>query len=428
MHLKLGDKREAKCRDCIGVLASLRLCQSIWRVLFFVFFVLALFVGNTGSAQQTEVPIYIFWQSGCPYCEQAKSALHEITQTDENVRVEEIELGVSVENDTLFRQMIALFEVQTPAVPFVVVGERHVTGFARGGGTEAVFQSLIAQCQESPCEDPVSDVRRLSGIAAGRPPPASTPQPAGEPITTVTLPWFGEIQLTDLSLPVLTVLLAGIDGFNPCAMWVLALLIGLLLGVADSRRMWTLGLVFLLATGVMYFAVMAAWLNVVLWIGAVSWIRIVIGVVAIGAGVYFLREFRVNPEGVCRVTPSRQRKRILDAFRRMVEQPSLLVAGVGIAALAIAVNLVELVCSAGVPAVYTQMLAMHDLSTAAYYKYLALYLVVFLFDDTVMFVVAMITLRSAVATGQFSRYSHLIGGAILLGLGAVMLIRPDWLS
>ena len=428
MRLKLRDKREASCRDSVGVLASLRLCRSVWRALFSAFFVLALFIGNAGHAQQTEFTAYIFWQSGCPYCEQAKSALHEIARADENIRLEEIELGVSVGNDRLFDQMTTLFVIRTPAVPFVVVGERHVTGFAGGGSTEAVFRSLIAQCQESPCKDPVSDMRRLSEIAAGRPPPASTPQPAGELIKTVTLPWFGEIQLTDLSLPVLTVLLAGIDGFNPCAMWVLALLIGLLLGVADSRRMWTLGFVFLLATGAMYFTVMAAWLNVVLWIGAVSWIRIIIGLVAVGAGVYFLREFRVNPEGICRVTPSGQRKRISDAFRRIVEQRNLRVAGLGIAVLAIAVNLVELVCSAGVPAVYTQMLVMHDLSTAAYYRYLALYLVVFLFDDTVIFVVAMITLRSTLATGKFSRYSHLIGGVLLLGLGAIMLIRPDWIS
>ena len=101
----------------------------------------------------------------------------------------------------------------------------------------------------------------------------------------------------------MTVVLAAVDGFNPCAMWVLALLIAFLLGVDDARRMWTLGAIFLLTTAAMYFAVMTAWLNVVTWIGAVGWLRLVIGALALAAGFYYLREYWTNPEGICRVTP-----------------------------------------------------------------------------------------------------------------------------
>jgi hypothetical protein len=87
-----------------------------------------------------------------------------------------------------------------------------------------------------------------------------------------------------------------------------------------------------------------------------------------------------------------------------------------------------LVCSAGVPAVYTQILAMHDLSPLAHYGYLSLYIAVFLLDDILIFVIAMVTLRSVVATGRFSRISHLIGGCVLLALGAVLVLRPDLLG
>ena len=245
---------------------------------------------------------------------------------------------------------------------------------------------------------------------------------------TIGLPVFGQFNARDASLPVLTVVLAAIDGFNPCAMWVLAILIGFLLGVEDRRRMWTLGLVFLLTTAVMYLAIMAAWLNVVLWLGALAWLRLLVGGVAVAAGIHYLREYWTNPEGVCRVTPAEQRKTITARFRAIVDEPSLFLAALGIAALALAVNLIELVCSAGVPVVFTQVLAMRDLPAMAHYGYLLLYISVFLLDDTAIFVVAMVTMRSVASAGRYARLSHLIGGVVLICLGAILMLRPDLLA
>ncbi|MCI2398768.1 hypothetical protein [Aliiroseovarius subalbicans] len=368
-----------------------------------------------------DVTVHLFWQQGCPHCSNAKGALAERVAQG-GVVADFIELGVEEADDALFGAVIDHFAMDRAAVPLVVIGGDYALGFAGGGRSTGDWERMIARCQEVPCPDPVSDLR--AGLAVA---PATQVPPTG-PEGQVTLPLLGPVDLGTLSLPVLTVVLAAVDGFNPCAMWVLALLIGLLLGVQDTRRMWTLGAVFLLATGVMYFAVMAAWLNVVLWIGAVGWIRLAIGALAIGAGVYYLREYWTNPEGVCKVTPGGRKKRISDAFRTMVETPNLAVAALGVGALAIAVNLVELACSAGLPAIYTQTLAMHDLPAGGYYGYLALYLAVFLLDDAALFIIAMVTLRAAVTTGRYSRLSHLVGGVVLLVLGAIMVLRPDLLG
>lgn len=379
---------------------------------------LLLLLSTLRPVQAQEVTAHVFWQEGCPYCQAAKTALNRLQQTDPDLRLDLVELGPSRENNDLFRATVKALDLRTPAVPLVVIGPAHELGFSQSRSPQR-YVEMITLCREAPCRDLVAELRapQANAITAG----ASAPE-------TVTLPLFGDLDVRGLSLPVLTIVLAGVDGFNPCAMWVLVLLIGLLLGVRDGRRMWALGLVFLGATGAMYFAVMSAWLNVVLWIGAVAWLRLAIGALALAAGAYYLREYWTNPEGVCRVTPGGQRKRISDALRRMVEQPSLPLAALGVAALAVAVNLVELVCSAGVPAVYTQMLSMHDLPQGAYYGYLALYLSVFLLDDAAIFVIAMITLRAVAATGRYSRLSHLIGGLVLLGLGAVMVFRPDLLG
>lgn len=373
-------------------------------------------------AQAQQAVAHVFWQEGCPYCKSARETLARMAAEEPmQLLVHEIELGSSKQNNALFKAVAEHFELKSPGVPLVVVGNRQSVGFGRGR-SEAIYTEMISACIGAPCRDVVSEL--AEGVAHQDPvPPMVT-----DPPETVTLPWGSEIGLKGLSLPVLTVVLAAIDGFNPCAMWVLALLIGLLLGVDDSRRMWTLGAVFLLATGAMYFAVMAAWLNVVLWIGAVGWLRLAIGVLAIGAGGYYLREYWTNPEGLCKVTPGERKKSIGDAFRRLIEEPNLLMASLGVAALAIGVNLIELVCSAGVPAVYTQALAMHDLPPGAHYGYLLLYLAVFLLDDTVLFVVAMVSLRAVASTGRFTRMSHLLGGIVLLALGAVMILRPDLLA
>ncbi len=381
-------------------------------------------MAGVGTAGTSEVPVYVFWQEGCPHCERAKTALAEIDAEIGTVEPVFIELGVSEKNDAIFAETISLLGAERAAVPFVVIGGGYEIGFAASGITAARYRRMIALCRDAPCADPVGSLIEGQAMSAVGP----TAPPAARDLGRVELPLIGEVDLGALSLPLLTVVLAGVDGFNPCAMWVLALLIGLLLGVREAKRMWILGAVFLAATGVMYFAVMAAWLNIVLWLGAVGWLRLAISALAIGAGFYYLREYWTNPEGVCRVTPSGRRKRISEAFRAMVEQPNLTIAALGVAGLAIVVNLVELACSAGLPAIYTQSLSMHDLPMGAYYGYLLLYLSIFLLDDTIIFVAAMLTLRAAVATGRFSRLSHLIGGIVLLALGVVMALRPDLLS
>ena len=115
-------------------------------------------------------------------------------------------------------------------------------------------------------------------------------------------------------------------------------------------------------------------------------------------------------------------------LKQAVGERSYLLAISGIVVLAVAVNLIELLCSAGIPAVYTQVLALSELQPAAYYGYLTLYIAVFLLDDAIVFVTAMVTLRAAGLAATYVRYSHLIGGFVLGGIGILLLLRPDLLA
>jgi hypothetical protein len=384
------------------------------------------------GAEDQDINVYLFWQQGCPYCAAARKELDAIADANPAIDLVPLQLGRSPETDALFGATAAVFGLKQSAVPLVVIGNHPFLGHLDGGRSAALYRDAIESCLAAPCPDVVG---KLAGTNAGH---ASSDAQSAAPVVapgasdmlseTMHLPIVGTIRPGDLSLPALTVLLAAVDGFNPCAMWVLVFLIGLLLGLENERRMWLLGTAFLAATAAMYFVVMAAWLNLVLFIGAVFWVRALIGVLAVGGGLYYLREFWTKPEGVCRVTSPRRRQSIMMTFRTVVEQWHLPLALIGIMGLAVLVNFIELLCSAGIPAVYTQVLALNDLPTAAYYAYIGLYIVVFMLDDVAIFATAMVAMRVAGLTGSYARYSHLIGGVVLLAIGAVMLLRPDLLA
>ncbi len=385
-------------------------------------------VADATSDKVGSVTAYVFWQEGCPHCAAAKVELGHLSKIEPSLVVEAIELDTAPTNEVLYERALDHFGFAQAAVPLVVIGNQPFLGFASNGRSAAAYQQAIQKCLRTECPDVVARLFDPGSAGADRDTVSTgSDQPNLIP-EQISIPLLGPLQTRDLSLPMLTVVLAGVDGFNPCAMWVLVFLVGLLLGLEDQRRMWLLGGAFLLTTAVMYFVVMAAWLNLILVLGAVFWLRLAIGALAVGVGFYFLREFWTKPEAVCKVVNPERRRKTMDAFRSIVNHDHLIWAVLGIMALAIGVNLVELLCSAGVPAVYTQILTLNDLSPSAYYSYIALYIGVFMLDDIAIFATAMFALRVSGLTGSYARYSHLIGGVVLTAIGAVMLLRPDLLS
>lgn len=343
------------------------------------------------------------------------------------VRARELEANES--NQRAFIAVGEHFRIAPLAVPMVVVGERVFVGYDSEATSGAEILAEIKACRVAGCRDVAGSIIGRTLLERRKEPPQKPASIARQPLAkTVTLPFVGRLEIRALSLPMLTVVLGAIDGFNPCAMWVLIFLIGLLLGMQDPFRMWSYGAVFLITSAVVYFAFLAAWLNLFLLLGSLLWIRTAIGVFALGVGGYYLWQFVSNPDAVCPVTTGDERQSIMARLRHAVGERSYLVAISGIVVLAVAVNLIELLCSAGIPAVYTQVLAMSDLHPVSYYGYLTLYISIFLLDDMIVFVTAMVTLRAAGLAASYARYSHLIGGLVLGGIGILLLFRPGWLT
>jgi hypothetical protein len=208
-------------------------------------------------------------------------------------------------------------------------------------------------------------------------------------------------------------------------MWTLLFLISLLLGLKSRKRMWLIGIVFISASAFCYFLFMAAWLNLIIFLGLVVWVRLFIGGIALAGGSYSIKKGIKNKDGGCEIAGSEKRQTTFKRLREIVGKNNLWLALGGIILLAFAVNLVELVCSAGLPAVYTQVLALSDLATWQYYGYILLYILFFMLDDLIIFAIAMITLKLTGFSTKYSRYSNLIGGALMIIIGLLLIFKPE---
>ncbi len=395
-----------------------------WRFTLGIALFVILVCGQSAQAS-APVNVYFFWGQGCPHCAKAKAFLQTISSTD--VRVHDYEVWYSAENVQLLQDVGAALNVSVAGVPFTVIGEQSFSGYYTDETTGAEMQRAIGLCASRGCTDPVA---ALAGVEPTSPDTSSRldsdeTEDTGTSSKTVHLPLVGTLNTEHLSLPILTVIIAALDGFNPCAMWTLLFLIGLLVGMHDRRRMWVLGSAFIGASAFVYFLFLAAWLNLLQFLGAMVWVRAIIGVIALGGGGYYLKEFFTHRDATCKVTGQAQRRRLLDRLRQYAQARSFWLALGGIILLAMAVNLVELVCSAGLPAVYTQVLALSDLPQWQYYAYLLLYIVVFLLDDLFVFFVAMKTLQVTGLTSTYARASHLIGGAVMLIIGLLLIFKPE---
>jgi len=388
-----------------------------------LFFILPASAQNNGNITR----LYFFYGNGCPHCAEEESFLANLKNDYPNLIIMDFEVWYSAENQKLLRQVGEKLNTKISGIPFVVIGDQYLSGFNSRTGEEIKYN--LDYCSRYKCKDVVGEIL---GIIQPSNSTESGSGQGGEEKTTsipeiVNLPFLGEVKTTNLSLPILTIIIAVLDGFNPCAMWVLIFLISLLLGIDNKARRWILGSTFIIASAFVYFLFLAAWLNLFLFIGLIFWVRILIGATAFGVGSYNIKDYFKNKEGVCKVTSNEKRQRIFARLKQIAQSNNFIFAMAGMIIIAFAVNLVELVCSAGLPAIYTNILTLSNIPTWQYYGYLLLYILVFMLDDLIVFFIAMITLHMTGLGHKYSRYANLIGGIIMLILGILLIIKPELL-
>ena len=356
--------------------------------------------GTSGGGQGFAV--YFLYLPGCPHCEEQEPFNKKLGDTY-GVNITSYD-ATSPQGHALLAQMLEERGVEyEPEFPITIFGNQVFGGWESEAISGRAIEIALQQCLAGDC-------------------PSPTNPGDGNGANTIVLPIFGEIDVADYSLPALAVILGFVDGFNPCAMWVLVYLITIIATLRDRKRIWLIVGSFVLVSGILYFLLMTAWLNVFLLVGYVKPVTTIIGLVALGGGILQMREFAETKGAVvCKVTDENSRQNTMTRIQKIVPSPMTWGTIVGIVALAFAVNAVEFVCSAAIPAIFTHVLSLASLTSLQHYGYILLYVCIFMLDDLVIFGTAAFALTSNLGD-RYAKYTRPVGGTILIILGAILLL------
>jgi glutaredoxin len=340
----------------------------------------------------------VYVRQGCPHCAAAEVYLRELQRREPGLTVQLHRLEDDPQALSELQQISRRAGIRAPGVPTFVLGDMVLVGFDGPEGMGRQLQALVRQQHQQ---------QRAEGLIRAGP--------------------LGHLSATRLGLPLFTLALGLLDGFNPCAMWVLLFLLSLLVHWRDRRRMALVAGTFVVVSGAVYYAFMAAWLNVFLVLGLSRQIQLLLGGVALAIGAVNLRDAARPGAHAALAIPEGAKPGLYARMRGVLQSRTLAPALLGVAVLALVVNLVELLCTAGLPALYTAVLSQQTLPVWGHYGYLGLYIVGYIADDALMVGLAVWALGNQRLSADAGQRLKALSGAAMLTLGLVLLLRPDWL-
>lgn len=360
-----------------------------------------------GPDGQPQLQLYYFWTTTCPHCQEARPFVEAIPAIRPWVALHSMELNGHPEHARQYQTMAAQLGQEAVSVPALLFcGEMHV-GWDKAETTGAEIAWRLDECHARLLAGSV-----VAGLSAGK----------------LSVPILGEVDPQHFSLPLLTVAIAGLDAFNPCAFFVLLFLLSLLAHQKNRERMLVIGGIFVLFSGLMYFAFMAAWLNLFQVLGNLAWVTLAAGAVAVFVGVVNVKDFFAFEQGLTLSIPESRKPDIYRRARAILSVDNLPAMVAATVFLAIAANFYELLCTAGFPMVYTRLLTLSELPPAGYYLYLALYNLIYVVPLGLIVLVFVRSMGARKLTEREGRLLKLLSGSMMLELGTLLLVAPEWLN
>ena len=362
--------------------------------IFFLILLSCLLVPFYATAEQT-AQLEVFVRDNCPHCASAKEYLPQLLQQRESlqIKIRQVDHDEKALDDLIRYSRFA--GIWPPGVPSFVIEGRILVGF----------------------DTPERTGPKLSMLLNNRPSPEQH----------IVLPLIGSMDITDLGFPLFTLVIGLLDGLNPCAMWVLLFLLSLLVHLQDRRRMALIAGTFVLVSGAVYFLFISAWLNLLQWVGLSSTLRWILVALALLIATINISDFFRRDQNFTLSIPASAKPKLYSRMRHLMNTRALTPALLGVATLAVVVNGVELLCTAGFPAMYTAILVQQELTPLAHYGYLGIYILGYIADDALMVTTAVLALSSRKLTDSSGRWLKLISGIVMACLAAVMLWQPAWL-
>lgn len=351
--------------------------------------------------------IVLFHGDGCPHCAAERAFLADLVDRHPDVVVEEHEVWYDPAGRDLLQRTADELGFEPVGVPVTVIGERFWIGF----------------------DDAIAEEIETAATAASATSDAPTAGPTEPAPTSVDVPILGAVSLQDTSLLAATVAIGFVDGVNPCSLWVLSLLLAIVAGRGSRGRVLLVGGTFLAVTAAMYALYMAGMYSAASYLGGMGWLRVVVAAVAGVFGVLQLKD-GLGIAGGPSLSIGPDRRPGLYARMRAVASPerALTVTLAGTVVLAAAVSLLETPCTAGLPLLWTTMLAEQGVGPVQAALLFAVYMAVFLLDELVIFAAAVITLRATRVQERHGRVLKLVAGSVLVTLAMTMLVAPAALT
>ena len=349
--------------------------------------------------EENKVNIYLFYSYTCPHCHDEIEYFKQLeNKYKDKINIYKYEVIKDKNNLKMMNATKELFQVSSTGVPFTVIGKEYILGFNET--TKDEFTSIIDNYLEEKTNE--------------------------NNIFEKTIPILGKIDAKKTSLTLVGIILGFIDGFNPCAMWILLLLINMTLTMKNKKKMMSIGLTFILTSGIIYFLSMLG-ISYILDLTMVNIVRDVIAVFAIILGIYNLYVYiKTRKDTGCHVVDKKKRKGIIKKINEIMSKKSTLLAIIGTIILASSVNLIELACSLGFPTIYLELLTINNIHGITKIIYLLIYIFFYLIDDLVVFLIAVFTLKSKGISTRYNKFVNLVGGILMIIMGLLLIFKPDW--
>ncbi|PIR74700.1 MAG: glutaredoxin [Candidatus Magasanikbacteria bacterium CG10_big_fil_rev_8_21_14_0_10_47_10] len=396
----------------------------IKRLFLFLFLLFAIFTAPSVSAQEYDISSFV--RDDCAHCKDQKAFIEDVllpNNPDISIRYVDI---YTDEGKELFDAFTGAYGL-VKGTPITMVGDAIIQGYESDVTTGALMQRLVTE-YEGPAktfEDVMDGSARMANDFSLE--GVCQEECTEKPQQFVRIPVIGKtVNVGALSLSGISLVLGFIDGFNPCALWVLVMFLLVLSQLGSHRKMWEYAGIFILAEAIMYYLILNVWFTAWDFIDLNHIVTPFIGLLAIGSGIYFGYKF-FTFKNVCTVADDEDRKSISQRVKQIAKKPMSIGVFFAILALAFSVNIFEFACSIGIPQTFTKILELNQLSWLGTQWHMFLYILMYMFDDLIVFGIALYSMEKIGITQKYSKWATLLGAISMLILGAIMLWRPELL-
>ena len=392
-------------------------------------------VGAAAFADSSEVTIYFFGRDDCTHCEAEKAFLNGYTHENSSVRFEYKNVLKDQQASALFATLVKKHDLPQ-VTPLTIIGANVIQGFDTAETTGLKINDLVEQARSSDIRTLEEHILRAekqsnSFIGTGCDKNGTSCDSITNPNAFVfKLPMFGVVDLKTFSLFSLSAILGTVDGFNPCAMWVLITFLVLLSQTGSRKKMILVAGVFVIAETVMYNLILNVWFTTWDFVGLDAIVTPLVGLLGLGGGVFFLYRYYKNRNRalVCDISDLDSQHATTQKVRDLITQPTTIVTILGIIAVAFSVNIIEFACSVGIPQAYTKILELNDLNFFSRQFYIMIYTIGYMIDDVIVFALAIWGFTKLESHGHYyAQLSLLIGGVLMLLLGGLLIFNPSLL-